>query len=463
MKRKILLLCSELARKTGTVADHIRAFEDFSAETIYAFDSGFASRQDIDLNHFDVIVLHYSIVISHATYLSKQFSERLAEYGGLKVLFIQDEFRWVDRTMKTIEKLGISVVFTVVNDVVVRQIYREPYFDHVRFEYTLTGFVPEHLIDVGVPPYQDREKDVVYRARKLPGWCGSFALQKWQIGERFLADAPAYGLKCDIAMSEASRIYGDRWTRFIAHSKATLGTESGTSFVDFTGDVYKKVEAYEAANPSATFDEIRDKFLEGRDGEIVIHVISPRCFEAACLRTLMVMYPGDFSGVLQAGRHYVELERDHSNMAEVVEVLRNPDRAGEIIENAYEEIAKAPTWTFRSFIAHFDRVVDEELSKRQSVTADAASATEVRASAQGSADDAAGSYLDGLIEAHEAAVRLIHRKAGIIAAALQVQRAIVNGITLLPRGLREPTLDAFYRAQNTIKPLARRALLGSSD
>ena len=294
-------------------------------------------------------------------YLTDTFYESISQHRGPKILFIQDEFRWVDQTMAVAERLGISVIFTVVNRDVVRRIYHRPYFSKVRFEHTLTGFVPEGLVHRKVPHYSNRKLDVSYRARKLPGWCGSFALQKWQIGERFLQDAPRFKLRTDIAISEASRLYGEAWINLLSNSRATLGTESGASFVDFSGHVLPAVDAFEAQNPDASFDVVRDRFLEGRDGDIVIHVISPRCFEAASLRTLMILYPGEYSGVLKPGRHYVELAPDHSNMAEIVEIIRDPDRAGETIANAYEEIAKSPHWTFRTFIEHFDRVADDSL------------------------------------------------------------------------------------------------------
>ena len=281
------------------------------------------------------------------------------------MLFIQDEFRWVDRTCSAAEALGVSVVFTVVNQDVIRKIYRTPYFNTVRFEQTLTGFVPEGLIGRAVPGYHQRTVDVSYRARKLPGWCGSFARQKWQIAERFAIDCKRLGLKFDYDTTEAGRIYGEKWIEFVSNSKATLGTESGASFVDYTGEVYAAIDEFERANPAATFDEVRDRFLEGRDGQIVIHVISPRCFEAAALRTLMILYPGDYSGILEPGRHYVELQHDHSNMDEVVAVLMNPDRAGKIIERAYTEVAVSGRWSFRTFVQdHFDRVIEETVRPR---------------------------------------------------------------------------------------------------
>src|SRR3546814_13589577 len=104
--------------------------------------------------------------------------------------------------------------------------------DRVRFEQTLTGFVPEDLTKVAVPAYQDRSIDVSYRARRLPGWCGTFGQEKWLIGARFAGDAASYGLKCDISTTERDRIYGQKWIELIANSTATLGTESGASFID---------------------------------------------------------------------------------------------------------------------------------------------------------------------------------------------------------------------------------------
>ncbi|MCF6199800.1 MAG: glycosyltransferase [Hyphomicrobiaceae bacterium] len=362
-QKNILLLCADAARHIGTVDFHIKSFGQYSRHNVVTLDSHTAGQMDVDVHMFDAIVFHYSIVISLPQYLANELLQKISTFNGPKILFIQDEYRWVDRTSETAEKLGISVVFTVVNKDVIRKIYRNDYFDNVRFEQTLTGFIPENLLELEVPDYQDRPLDIGYRARKLPAWCGSFALQKWQIGKQTLETAKKYDLQCDIAMSEDSRIYGDDWIKFMSSCRATLGTESGASFVDYTGLVYQEIDKYEAANPEASFEEVRDKYLEGRDNEVVIHVISPRVFEAAALRVLMILYPGTYSGVAKPGRHYVELLPDHSNMDEVVAILRDPERAGEIIENAYKEIACSQTWTHRSFIEHFDNVSEDEFQK----------------------------------------------------------------------------------------------------
>ena len=362
----ILLLFCDAARSTATVDDHVKYLCNNTKNKIFPCDSILINFLNIDFDIFDVIVFHYSIVISRDNYIRKDLEEKIRRHKGLKVAFLQDEYRWVDKTADAMERLGVTVLFTVVNKDTIRSIYRHPWMQNVRFEQTLTGFVPEHLLERSVPPYEQRRLDVAYRARKVPSWLGGFGQEKWEIGQRFKEDASRYGLRCDIAFSEAERIYGEKWIRFISGTKAVLGTESGASVIDFDDQIRNSVEAYEAQCPDASFEDVQDRCFKDQDGDIVIHVISPRCFEAAALRTLMILYPGEYSGVLEAGRHYVPLEKDHSNMDEVVETLRDPRRAGEIIENAYKEVACSGRWTFASMVAHFDKVVQEEAFAKMS-------------------------------------------------------------------------------------------------
>ena len=118
-----------------------------------------------------------------------QSCERGLVPQSLKVLFIQDEYRWIDATAEAIRELGISVIFTVVNSEAVNQIYHHPWLKKVRKELTLTGFVDENLLELETPSYEERKLDVVYRAEKLPYWLGSFAMEKWHIGEKVKEDA----------------------------------------------------------------------------------------------------------------------------------------------------------------------------------------------------------------------------------------------------------------------------------
>ncbi|MGI8527241.1 MAG: hypothetical protein ACR2K5_13905 [Pseudolabrys sp.] len=360
----ILIICDFLANRVGTVRDHLGAFADFSSNKFCFVDVRTCRDFNIDLNVFDCVVFHYSIVISGNSYLPDSFAEKLRRYAGYKVLFIQDEYRFVDRTAAAMADLGVDVIYSVINEDVRDQIYRQDCIKHVRRKPTLTGFVPEQLAQVRVPDYEARTIDVGYRARRLFASLGALGQEKWQIGERFKRDVKRHLLKCDIEHEEGRRIYGKRWISFVMNCKAVLGTESCVSFIDFDGTVAPKMDAYEQQHPNESAAEIQAKFLGERDGELAIRVISPRCFEAAALRTLMILYPGQYSGYLEPWRHSVPLDRDHGNIDEVVAVLRDPARAKKIIDNAYNEVALNPAYSFRHMVEEFDRdLADHALKK----------------------------------------------------------------------------------------------------
>ena len=359
------MIISEAAMKIGTVRDHVESIRKLSTNDVLCMDCFVLKRQNIDLSYFDVVVFHYSIIVASPGYLPQKLVEIFESFLGPKLLFIQDEYRWVNKTTEAIRRLGVDFVFTVVNENAVRKIYHHPWLSNIPFETTLTGFVPEHLTKVEVPEYGRRPIDVSYRARKLPAWCGSFGQEKWKIGDRFSRDAAAYGLSCDICSAEGNRIYGKAWINFIANSKAVLGTESGSSFIDFDGQVMPRIDEFVESNPDANFEELDRRFLEGRDGLITIRVISPRCFEAAALRTLMILYPGNYSGILSPNRHYVPLERDHSNMDDVVEVIRDQNAARAIIDRAFREIACSDEWTFAKFVQRFDQVIAGLIAQKE--------------------------------------------------------------------------------------------------
>ncbi|MBI1385102.1 MAG: hypothetical protein GC150_09350 [Rhizobiales bacterium] len=447
----IVLFYEAAAMHTGTVRDHVTAFERLSGHRVHTLDVRAAAELAPDLTRADALVLHYSLVIAGDAYVRPSLAEAIAAFTGPKILFIQDEYRWVDRTAETIRLLGVHVVFTVVNEDVIRRIYRAPWLEKVRFEQTLTGFVPEDLVHRPVPAYTDRPIDVSYRARRVPAWLGAFAQEKWWLGARFREDARRHGLVCDIETSEASRIYGERWIEFVANSKAVLGSESGASFVDFAGDVQPLVEAFERDHPDAPFEEVQHRFLGARDGEIVIRVISPRCFEAAALRTLMILYPGDYSGVLEPGRHYVPLARDHSNMDEVVAIIRDPVRASAVIERAWQEVAQNPRWTFASFIAHFDRVVEQEHARL-------AASPEQRAA---DLDPSSPQVLAGL---SRAAADLARNRSTRMGWTLRLMRAAGSadawGERHVPASVYRPLRRAGRLLVRAVKPLLKRLLLG---
>jgi hypothetical protein len=360
--RRVLLLCNYYPGTAGTIIDHIEAFGRYSKNEYFVLSSLGDLPKWLDLSRFDALIFHYSLVASYDQYISPAGRKQIREFAGFKAAFVQDDYRWINDTVDAFAYMGIHALFPLTSPDIIDKVYSDERLPNVRKETVLAGYVPQSLVHLRVKSYRDRDIDVIYRARKLPAWMGSHTLQKWQIAERFNADAGLYGLAVDISVQEEDRIYGDQWVDFVSNSRATLGTESGASICDFTGEIQRNVESHLCKHPNADFETLRGLYFKDRDGEIMMNIISPRCFESAALRTLMILYEGEYSGVLKPWRHYVPLRRDHSNMDEVVRILRSPEEAQKIIDNAYFEIAKNEAYSFSSMVKLVDRVMDEEWS-----------------------------------------------------------------------------------------------------
>lgn len=363
MSREVLLLCDCRHGGAKTIDSHIDGLVRHSRHELHVANMLGDIPPRLALERFDVVLVHYTLMANHRAYLSPSARTRLAAYPGLKAVFVQDEYRWVNSTVELLQQIGVHALFTCVPPEEMEKVYPEDKLPSVVKINTLTGYVDASLVERPVPPLSDRPVDVGYRARDLPAWLGELGQEKVRIGRRFAEDARGQGLRTDISYREEDRLIGDEWVRFLTRCRAVLGVESGASVFDFTGEIMRNVERAVRREPHLSFDELQRRYFGEAEGQIRLNQISPRCFEAAALRTLMILYEGDYSHRLVPWRHYVPLRKDHGNMAEVLEVLRNTDRAQEIVDLAYREVALNPINSYEALAGVLDDALDECLKK----------------------------------------------------------------------------------------------------
>jgi hypothetical protein len=358
MALSVLLLCDDHRSHAPNVLEHIGALRRFSRHHVDVFNPrGLKRSRILRLDGYDAAVVHYTIFALSDNYLAPWFREQLAAFGGLKVQFIQDEYRQVDAVAERMRELGIELLFSSVPADAVPQVYgpRLPGVDVVS---TLTGYVPAELERRSRPPLDGRPLDVVYRGRAIPYWLGRLGQDKIVIGREFLARAASTKLRCDIAWTEAERIYGDDWYRFLGSARTTLGTESGASIVDFDGSLQERTESYLRAHPGASFEEVERELLSPFEGNAVIEAISPRVFEAAALGTAVVNCAGRYSDVIEPWVHYVPLEKDFSNFGEVLAAVEDDDVLEPIAARAHTDLVASEEFSLRRFVEGFDRAVE---------------------------------------------------------------------------------------------------------
>jgi len=362
---EILFLTNRPTKNTqaATVTEYLDALHKFSAHNVHEISMLHHFPSKIDLDRFDAVVTHYSLSLGPLLYhyLGSDLVKKLKDFRGLKAAFLQDEYREIQTYWKHINELGIDVLFSCVPENEISKVYPVEKVPHLLVVNVLTGYVPEQLLKQSVLPVSERSIDVGYRSRQMPFWLGRLGHEKWFIAQEFERRASSINLNLDLSTQEGERLYGDAWTNFVASCRAVIGVESGASIIDFDGKLETQVDDYVAANPKATFEEVSEKILSPYEGSLKLHQISPRCFEAAALRTPMVLFEGEYSGVLKPGRHFIVLKKDFSNFGDVVSRLRDHAFLQAMADRTYEEVAMDPRWSYRSFVQRVDIALQDAL------------------------------------------------------------------------------------------------------
>jgi hypothetical protein len=355
--------------QAATVTEYLDAMKEFSTHNVFEVSMLGRFPEKIQLDKFDVVMTHYSLslgpLINH--YLGRNFIESLREFRGLKVAFLQDEYRAIKTYWENLNYLKIDLLFSCVPEDEIQKVYPSHEVPNLHVENVLTGYVPKKFVSASVPPIKDRSIDVSYRTRRMPFWLGELGKEKWHIAEEFIRRGKTLDLTLDLSVDETDRKYGLDWENFLKNSKCVLGVESGASIIDFDGKLESIVDMYVDENPNASFDEVHSLFLKEFEGSLKLNQISPRCFEAAALRTVMILFEGEYSGVLQPNRHYIPLKKDFSNFNEVISKVKDTEFLQNIANITYNEIACNPNYSYRKFISYLDETIERQFVKRGKV------------------------------------------------------------------------------------------------
>lgn len=367
MKLNILLLCNkpDVGNDANTIIDHIESLERYSSNDIWVYSNWGNISSSLDLDRFDVIVIHYSLSLLHNKYLSKEAKKRIKNYKGLKVVFVQDEYRQINYLISQLHLLEVDVLFTCFEPSEMVKIYNKAKLPNTSLYTNLTGYIPERLLALNhLSPIKDRQLHIGYRGRKLPYWYGELGYEKWSIVDKWKKSVADFGISMDLSYEERDRIYGGGWLDFISSCKATLGVESGASVMDFTGELERQVDLHQLLHPTDDFYKVQQLYLKEYEGLYKLNQISPRCFEAIALKTVLILYEGAYSDILQPWRHYIPLKKDFSNISEVVSKLKDDDYLQNMADVAYQEIAINYQYSYRHFIDYFDGVIFNEFNLR---------------------------------------------------------------------------------------------------
>jgi hypothetical protein len=367
MTRNVLVLYDQGSIHVATVKEHVESLSRHSRHNIFYLPATtFSPWPDIgrspSFDAFDVLVLHYSVRLSLDQHIAAPIARAVEAFKGLKIVFMQDEYDTVDIAKRWLKRLDFDVMFTCIPKQFLPQIYPADEFPKLRFVETLTGYVPDDAsIETYRRPLAERTVVIGYRGRVLPHQYGDLGQEKRWIGERVREAAKAKGIRIDIEVTNDERIYGPAWYDFLSRARATLGTESGSNVFDTDGALSRLA----AEHADLSFEDFRRRFLAGREGPVRMNQISPKIFEAIRLRVALVLFEGTYSGVVQAGAHYIPLRKDLTNVDNVFAKLEDMTLLESLTERAYRDVVESGRYSYSVFVESVDREIDAWLPTRQ--------------------------------------------------------------------------------------------------
>ena len=280
-----------------TIGEHASAFAEYSMYPVCSINVGLPPPRAMETIEFSIIVIHYSAFMA----MNKYYVDYVGSHKDSTVIaFYQDEMHNWDRRIAAIKKMNVREVYSCLEPKAHAQTYYK--LTSVRtVHHCLTGYVADSLKTASLRhaiPFAKREIDVGYRSRPLPYYMGRGAQEKVDIATGFLENLSGYALTTDIKTGELDRIYGDDWHRFVANCKAMLGVESGVSIIDLDGSIEEECEKYVASYPDCNFRNLSDNVLSKYEDNIFYRTISPRAFECAAFKVVMIFFEGHYNNIL---------------------------------------------------------------------------------------------------------------------------------------------------------------------
>ena len=345
-RRVLFLYASSEFPARHTVTSYINSFAKYAPDSV-VFNNDFFWKFPwwLKVIRFDAVIFHHSVTTpwSRPRYRSKiQRLQKWFGYVPYKVALFQDEYFNSDLSVEFINTLHVDHVYSVAPQSEWPKIYKGV-DGTAKFTRVLTGYVDPDDLPADLNGIRDspRAVDVGYRSDWTPSLyrLGTFGFLKVLIAQRFLSTKGSKDLKCDVLVGRTAFLRGRQWLAFLRQCRFVLGVESGSSVLDQDGSVTSEISKYLGDHPQAGFDEVWEACLKGKDGNLALRTISPRHLEAILCGCGQILMEGDYDGVLQAGRHYLAVQRDFANLEEVVEKTKDEGLRRQMVELSYREIA----------------------------------------------------------------------------------------------------------------------------
>ncbi len=284
---------------------------------------------------YPLIIILHSATGDSMSLLMKTVDQLNQRHGKL-VVFVGNEYNLLVEKIGFIRSAEADYVCSQLPDDVARWLYADC---------TRSRVIPlPHGLNprlYTVDPYASRDTDI--------GFVGDFYetlvgdMERTNLVRFFQKHGQHLGLSCDI---QTRRLPRAEWAQFLKRCKGVLGAESGSYYLDKTGQVIDGVKRYVRKHPGVTFENGR-KILTDQVATVSGKAISSRHFEPAGTKTCQILIEGVYNGILVADEHYISIKKDLSNVDDAICRFRDEEYRKRMVERTYEYVMDGHTYRHR--------------------------------------------------------------------------------------------------------------------
>jgi hypothetical protein len=373
IRLKVLFVCWYPNNPIPSVKEFVDYFKNASAnnvDVLNIFDYSIPSPNTsipyfFNINFYDVLIIHNTISydVDNLLSLDKLLTSKIKNFKGVKIIFKQDEHFKFNKFRKYVDDVGFDLIYTTLNPSYAKKLFAFTLKSkNINFKQMLTSYISDSMLDFAnrkQKKYTNRSIDIGYRGSVMPLEFGRACYEKKIIGEDVDLLLRGKNLKTNISNSWSDRFSNNQWYEFISDCKSVLAVESGSSIYDLDGSLSKKIKLLNRKFDN--FSNIKDfenyfiQELKEYDLGNKVLTISPRHFEAAACKSLQIMFPGHYGGIFKPYVHYLPLNRDYSNLDDIVNKLKNQNYIKKITDHAFEEIVCNEKYHLKSFVVDIDK------------------------------------------------------------------------------------------------------------
>ena len=298
---------------------------------------------------YDAAVMLHSI-FSSTLKMPARWRDALHKLGVPIVFFIGNEFYRMPAKMDFAREMDIALLVSQCFSEQVLNLYR----DHLGCRVIglpNTGFDTDRFAPGG--PIETRPIDIGYRM--MPG-LASFGHWEREDIATAVEEAAKGRFVTDISLRVEDRFGPKAWEAFLQNCKTQLSVASGGNIFELDDTTLWRAFNLTQANPNASREEIAAVYPPESE-RVPLRTLSSRMIEAAATKTPQIMYPEDLGIPLEPDRDYIALEKDHSNLSDVMDRLEDHSFLETIAQNGFDKVKQHTSYD--RIFEQFDETLDD--------------------------------------------------------------------------------------------------------